>query len=240
MPVLNALIGIWNINFLKINAHAILPYDGRLAHFPAYLEQLEMESNGKSVCRDGEWVTYRTCPIIWGEVGTNAQHAFYQLLHQGTERVTCDFLLVANRYQETHYATISETLKQQHRLGLANGLAQSQLLALGERVLPDADKLPNHKRYQGNQPNTTYVLDELSPFALGALLALYEHKVFVQSVIWDINPFDQWGVELGKKLAHVTHDLLKLGDQGDLSSTDSSTAGLVQHLYKKSLVSRGD
>ena len=235
MPVLNALIGVWNTNFLNINAHAILPYDGRLTHFPSYLEQLEMESNGKSVCRDGDWVSYRTCPIIWGEVGTNAQHAFYQLLHQGTERVTSDFLLVANRYQESHYSGVADTLKQQHRLGLANGLAQSQLLALGERVLPDSDQLPNHKRYQGNQPNTTFILDELSPYTLGALLALYEHKVFVQSVIWDINPFDQWGVELGKKLANVTYDYLKAGGGADLTDTDSSTAGLVAYLHRKGL-----
>ena len=236
LPVINALIGVWNTNFLNINAHAILPYDGRLKYLPAYLEQLEMESNGKSVRQNGSWVSYRTCPIIWGEVGTNAQHAFYQLLHQGTERVTSDFLLVANRYQEPHYSDIADTLKEQHRLGLANGLAQSQLLALGERVLHDVDSLPNHKRYQGNQPNTTFVLDDLSPYSLGALIALYEHKVFVQSVIWDINPFDQWGVELGKKLAHVTHSLLLEDETAELAEVvDDSTAGLLRHLRRRSL-----
>lgn len=227
LPVVNALIGVWNTNFLNINAHAILPYDGRLKHLPAYLEQLEMESNGKSVRRDGSWVSHRTCPIIWGEVGPNAQHAFYQLLHQGTERVTSDFVLVANRYREAHYASVADALQQQHRLGIANGLAQSQLLALGEQILPDAAQLPAHKRYQGNQPNTTFVLEELTPYSLGALLALYEHKVFVQSVIWEINPFDQWGVELGKKLAHSTHELIEQGAGADLSSLDASTAGLL-------------
>ena len=232
VPVINALIGVWNTNFLNINAHAILPYDGRLKHLPAYLEQLEMESNGKSVRRDGSWVSHRTCPIIWGEVGTNAQHAFYQLLHQGTERVTSDFVLVAERYREPHYAAIADTLQQQHRLGLANGLAQSQLLALGEQILPDSASLPSHKRYQGNQPNTTFMLEELTPYSLGALLALYEHKVFVQSVIWEINPFDQWGVELGKQLAHSTHALLEQGKTADLSSVDASTAGLLTFLQR--------
>lgn len=232
LPVVNALIGVWNTNFLNINAHAILPYDGRLKHLPAYLEQLEMESNGKSVCRDGRWVAHRTCPIIWGEVGPNAQHAFYQLLHQGTERVSSDFVMVANRYREAHYESVGGALQQQHRLGLANGLAQSQLLALGEKVLPNADQLPAHKRYQGNQPNTTFVLEELTPYNLGTLLALYEHKVFVQSVIWGINPFDQWGVELGKKLADKTYELLEQGHQVDLSSVDSSTAGLLAFLQE--------
>lgn len=232
LPVVNALIGVWNTNFLNINAHAILPYDGRLKHLPAYLEQLEMESNGKSVRRDGSWVSHRTCPIIWGEVGPNAQHAFYQLLHQGTERVTSDFVLVANRYREAHYTSVAEALQQQHRLGIANGLAQSQLLALGEQILPDAAQLPAHKRYQGNQPNTTFVLEELTPYSLGALLALYEHKVFVQSVIWEINPFDQWGVELGKKLAHSTHELIEQGAGADLSSLDASTAGLLTFMQE--------
>ncbi|KXS55225.1 MAG: glucose-6-phosphate isomerase [Marinobacter sp. T13-3] len=230
LPVMNALLGVWNTNFLAINTHAVLPYDGRLKHLPAYLQQLEMESNGKSARRDGEPVSYRTCPIIWGEVGPNGQHAFYQLLHQGTERVSSDFVLVANRYREAHYAPIANSLQRQHRLGLANGLAQSQLLALGEQALPDATDLPAHKRYPGSQPSTTLMLDELNPYSLGMLLALYEHKVFVQSVIWEINPFDQWGVELGKKLAGQTLGLLQQGSQADLSGLDASTAGLLMHV----------
>jgi len=230
LPVMSALLGVWNTNFLGINTHAVLPYDGRLKHLPAYLQQLEMESNGKSARRDGGPVSYQTCPIIWGEVGPNGQHAFYQLLHQGTERVSSDFLLVANRYREAHYAPIADYLQRQHCLGLANGLAQSQLLALGEQSLPDASDLPAHKRYPGNQPSTTMVLDELTPYSLGMLLALYEHKVFVQSVIWEINPFDQWGVELGKKLAGQTQGLLQQGAQADLSGLDASTAGLLMHV----------
>jgi len=230
LPVMNALLGVWNTNFLDINTHAVLPYGGRLKHLPGYLQQLEMESNGKSARRDGEPVSYRTCPIIWGEVGPNGQHAFYQLLHQGTERVSSDFVLVANRYREAHYAPIAGSLQHQHRLGLANGLAQSQLLALGEHALPDTTGLPAHKRYQGNQPSTTLILDELTPYSLGMLLAMYEHKVFVQSVIWEINPFDQWGVELGKKLAGQTQGLLQQGAQADLSGLDASTAGLLMHV----------
>lgn len=225
LPVLLALVGIWNINFLDIHAHAILPYDGRLSDLPAYLEQLEMESNGKSTDREGDKVGYKTCPILWGEVGTNAQHAFYQLLHQGTEAVMCDFIVAAQRYQESD----SEELRHQHTLNLSNCLAQSRILALGDSVLEGAEQAPNHKRYAGNQPCTTLLMDELNPFAFGQLIALYEHKVFVQSVIWNINPFDQWGVELGKKVA--TDLLQHLQTPPDENSgLDSSTQGLIQQI----------
>ena len=219
------MIGIWNINFLDIHAHAILPYDGRLAHLPAYLEQLEMESNGKSVTLDGKPINYATCPILWGEVGPNAQHAFYQLLHQGTESVMCDFIAPALRYQDQ-----SQELQQQHQLALANCLAQSRLLALGDSVLDDAADAPTHKRYAGNQPSTTLMLDNLSPESLGALIALYEHKVYVQSVIWEINPFDQWGVELGKKVA--TSLLSSFRDRQDTNS-DCSTRGLIEFVLRQ-------
>ncbi|PPC74658.1 glucose-6-phosphate isomerase [Pokkaliibacter plantistimulans] len=224
LPVLLGLIGVWNSNFQKINTHAILPYDGRLKYLPTYLSQLEMESNGKSVTRTGQSVAFKTCPILWGEVGPNAQHAFYQLLHQGTERVSCDFIAPAMRYHEH----TNPSLTQQHELALANCFAQSRLLALGERVLPDSSSLPSYKRYPGNQPSSTIILDELTPFSLGALIALYEHKVFVQSVIWDINPFDQWGVELGKKLASDTLELLQ--GHRSLEGYDPSTSGLVAHI----------
>ncbi|BBB25469.1 glucose-6-phosphate isomerase [Amphritea japonica] len=225
LPVLLAMIGIWNINFLDIHAHAVLPYDGRLEHVPAYLEQLEMESNGKSVTLQGEQLNYATCPILWGEVGPNAQHAFYQLLHQGTESVMCDFIAPAIRYQDQ-----GEDLKAQHQLALANCLAQSRLLALGDSVLDDANNAPAHKRYRGNQPSTTIMLDKLSPESFGALIAMYEHKVYVQSVIWEINPFDQWGVELGKTVA--TSLLDQFTGQSTMS-TDSSTEGLVRFVQQQ-------
>lgn len=225
LPVLLAMIGIWNINFLDIHAHAILPYDGRLQHLPAYLEQLEMESNGKSVTLEGAKVNYATCPILWGELGPNAQHAFYQLLHQGTESVMCDFIAPAQRYLDA-----GEELQTQHKLALANCLAQSRLLALGDSVLDDADNAPSHKRYRGNQPSTTIMLDELTPESFGALIAMYEHKVYVQSVIWEINPFDQWGVELGKQVA--TSLLNQLSDP-NADNTDSSTQGLIHFVQQQ-------
>lgn len=227
LPVLLAMVGIWNINFLNISAHAILPYDGRLIHLPAYLEQLEMESNGKSVDRQGDLVTYKTCPILWGEVGTNAQHAFYQLLHQGTESVMCDFIVTARRYHDTD----NQDLQHQHQLNLANCLAQSRILALGDSVLENIDEAPAYKRYKGNQPCSSIMLDELTPYTFGQLIALYEHKVFVQSVIWDINPFDQWGVELGKKVA--TSLLEALSPDNTHLSFDSSTNGLLDRIAAK-------
>lgn len=233
IPVLMALIGVWNNNFLGINAHAVLPYDGRLKYLPAYLSQLEMESNGKSVTRSGEYVSYKTCPVVWGEVGPNAQHAFYQLLHQGTPRVASDFIVSAHRYLGSEYAEEAQELGRQHELALANCLAQSRLLALGEHALPSSTDRPMHSRCQGGQPSTTFLLDELNPHTLGKLLAAYEHKVFVQAVLWDINPFDQWGVEMGKAIATETLALLQDGgkwsDKGadDVSETDSSTVGLI-------------
>lgn len=227
LPVLMALLGIWNVNVQDINALAVLPYDGRLKQLPLYLEQLEMESNGKRVRRDGSPVAGKTCPIVWGDVGPNAQHAFYQLLHQGTEAVACDFILPVRRYREgTHAATAAE-LQSQHQLAQANCLAHARLLALGDDALPDAGELPACERYPGNQPSSILMLDELTPYTLGMLIALYEHKVFVQSVIWDINPFDQWGVEMGKHIAVDTLAMLR-GERP--LATDSATAGLLAHI----------
>ena len=218
LPVLLGLIGVWNINFLNIHAHTILPYDGRLAHLPSYLQQLEMESNGKSVNGKGERLNYRTCPVLWGEVGSNAQHAFYQLLHQGTELVMCDFITTAVRYEGEE-----EELQLQHQLSLANCFAQSRLLALGD----ESDNDLSYQHYDGNQPSTTIMLDELTPETFGGLIALYEHKVFVQSVIWEINPFDQWGVEKGKKVASS----LLVEFKSEVSEyLDSSTQGLIQRV----------
>jgi glucose-6-phosphate isomerase len=192
LPVLLALIGIWNRNFLGAPSHAVLPYDDHLVRFPAYLQQLEMESNGKSVRRGGEPVESATCPIIWGEPGSNAQHSFYQLLHQGTEQVAIDFLLPA----------LSAVGRQdQQDLAAANCLAQVWALAEGDPSdAPDSGRSP-HQRYPGNRPSSLLLFERLDAATLGKLVALYEHKVYVQGVIWDVNSFDQWGVQLGKKLA---------------------------------------
>jgi glucose-6-phosphate isomerase len=191
LPVLLALVGIWNRNFLDAHTHAVLPYDEHLARLPAYLQQLEMESNGKSVRRGGEPVECATCPIVWGEPGSNAQHSFYQLLHQGTEQVAIDFLLPA----------LSGVGRQnQQDLASENCLAQTWALAVGDPSEGSAGRGP-HLHYPGNRPSTLVLFERLDPATLGKLVALYEHKVYVQGVVWDVNSFDQWGVQLGKKLA---------------------------------------
>jgi glucose-6-phosphate isomerase len=189
LPVLLALIGIWNRNFRGTPSHAVLPYDDHLARFPAYLQQLEMESNGKSVRRGGEPVECATCPIVWGEPGSNAQHSFYQLLHQGTERVSIDFLLPARS---------AVARQDQHDLAAANCLAQAWALAEGD---PTGNSRNPHHRYAGGRGSTLLMFERVAPAMLGKLVALYEHKVYVQGLIWDINSFDQWGVQLGKRLA---------------------------------------
>lgn len=236
IPVLMGLLGVWNNNFLDIQTHAVLPYDGRLKYFASYLQQLEMESNGKSIQRNGEKVQLDTCPIVWGEVGPNAQHAFYQLLHQGTQAVSCDFIAPVQRYNSNQftYAENAEALIEQHHLALSNCLAQSRLLAFGNQALDQAEleSLPLYKQYSGNQPSTTILLQELNPYSLGMLIAMYEHKVFVQSVLWNINPFDQWGVEKGKEIANQLLPILN-GEVEDISSLDASTQGLIQILLGK-------
>ncbi|MGL4674312.1 MAG: glucose-6-phosphate isomerase, partial [Wohlfahrtiimonas sp.] len=236
-PVLLAMIGIWNVNYLNIQTHAVLPYDGRMKYFAAYLQQLEMESNGKSTQRNQEDVEWATCPIVWGEVGPNAQHAFYQLLHQGTQAVSSDFIAPIQRYtaKQFTYENNEEELIEQHHLALANCLAQSRLLAFGSQSLSKDElaQLPKYQHYTGNQPSSTLLLDELNPYTLGMLIALYEHKVFVQSVIWNINPFDQWGVEKGKAIANQILPILN-GESANLDGLDSSTQGLIQLLVGKS------
>jgi glucose-6-phosphate isomerase len=192
LPVLLALLGIWNRNFLSATTHAVLPYDDHLARFPAYLQQLEMESNGKSVRRGGEPVECDTCPIVWGEPGSNAQHSFYQLLHQGTELVSVDFLLPARS---------AVGRQDQHDLAIANALAQAWALAVGDPSARSDEASNPHKRYPGNRPSSLLLFERLDAATLGKLVALYEHKVYVQGVIWDVNSFDQWGVQLGKRLA---------------------------------------
>ncbi len=219
LPILLALTGIWNINFLGHDCLAVLPYDERLKRFPAFLQQLDMESNGKSVLHSGAPVETATGPVVFGEPGTNGQHAFYQLLHQGTQIIPADFIVVAKPGHD---------LTNHHDQILANVLAQSQALMMG-RTLDEADGDP-HRVFKGNRPSNTLILEELSPFHLGQLIALYEHKVFVQGVIWGINSFDQWGVELGKELASQLLEPVRNSDYPD--PVDCSTAGLLQTLYE--------
>ena len=231
LPVILALIGVWYRDLLGMPTHAILPYDQRLSRFPAHLQQLDMESNGKSVRKDGRPVARPTGPVVWGEPGTNGQHAFYQLIHQGTDTVPVDFLLAA----EPH-----EQLSDHHAKLVANALAQAEALMRGKTAeevraeLEAAGMAPEqiaalapHKVFPGNRPSNTVLYRKLDPFTLGRLLALYEHKVFVQGVIWDINSFDQWGVELGKQLASELLPIVK-GD-AEPDGRDASTAGLIRH-----------
>lgn len=210
IPVLMAMIGIWYRNFWDMPSYAVLPYDQYLHRFAAFLQQMDMESNGKSVDRDGNAITgYETGPILFGEPGTNGQHAFYQLIHQGTTIIPCDFIAP----KKTH-----NPLGNQHELLLNNMLAQAQALMQG-RTLKEADDNV-FRAFDGNRPSNVLLFDEINPETLGMLIALYEHKVFVQGMIWNINSYDQYGVELGKELAN------KIGS-GDTSSLDSSTKGLL-------------
>ncbi len=235
MPVILALIGIWYNNFFHVDTHAILPYDQGMARFPAYLQQADMESNGKFICRDGSRVQYKTGPVIWGEAGTNGQHAFYQLIHQGTQIVPADFLMPVH----SHYA-IGKQGFAHHKILLANFLAQTQALMLGktkEQARAElikqglqGDSLENllpHKVFEGNRPTTSIMFDKLTPNTLGKLIALYEHKIFVQGMMWDINSFDQWGVEYGKQIAQQI--LPQLTSDETVSNYDSSTNGLINH-----------
>ena len=219
IPVLLALLAIWNTNFHGAATHAVLPYDRRLRLLPSYLQQLEMESNGKSVRRDGESVRTHTAPVVWGGEETNGQHAFHQLLLQGTRAFSADFVAVARAGHD---------LKDHHDWLIANCLAQSKAMLEGR--VPDGP-LAAHRSIPGGHPSTTLLLDELSPRSLGALLALYEHKVFCLGAIWQINAFDQWGVELGKELAGPIHDeLAKVGGRG--ARHDASTAGLLTQMSR--------
>ena len=225
MPVLLALLGVWYANFWGAESHAILAYDHHLELFATWLQQLDMESNGKSVTRDGAPVAHQTAPIVWGEPGTNAQHAFFQLLHQGTRLVPCDFI----GFAKSHGAA------DRHALLVANLLAQSEALALGrtrDEVLAEGvdAALAPHRTFPGNRPSNTLLAERLDPFTLGALTALYEHKVFSQGVLWNLNSFDQWGVELGKQLAgRIGAELDGDGDPG--ADHDASTAALIR-LYR--------
>ena len=231
VPMLLGLVGIWNANFLNAHTHAVLPYDQSLRRLPAYLQQLDMESNGKGVTRDGEPVDVGTGPIVWGEPGTNGQHAFYQLIHQGTRVVPCDFLAAAL----PHHA-----LPEHHELLLANYFAQTEALKRGKteeearaelaaagHAEADVRRLTPHRVFPGNRPTTSLLYRRLDPRTLGRLLALYEHKVFVMGAVWGINSFDQWGVELGKVLANRIRPELDGPDA--VASHDASTNGLINY-----------
>ena len=235
LPVLLALIGIWYINFFGAETHALLPYDQYLHRFPAYFQQGDMESNGKRVDRDGKVVDYHTGPVIWGEPGTNGQHAFYQLIHQGTRLIPVDFIAAAepqHPLDEHHRILLSNFFAQAEALmrGRTEAEARAELAAQGlsgdalERLLP-------HRVFPGNRPTNSILYRRLTPRTLGSLIALYEHKIFVQGVIWNINSFDQWGVELGKQLARAI--LPELEGEAEVRGHDASTNGLIN--YWKSL-----
>jgi glucose-6-phosphate isomerase len=224
LPLLMGLLRVWYRDFFGAQTHAVLPYEQYLARFPAYLQQLVMESNGKHVTLEGDPVAVDTAPVVWGEPGTNGQHSFHQLLHQGTVLVPCDLIA---------FATPLNPLGEHHRLLLANVLAQAQALAFGRTVdeLRDAgvpEALRPHKEMPGNRPSTILLLERLTPSALGSLVALYEHTVFVGGAIWHIDSFDQWGVELGKELAGALVPVLR-GEQPD-RPLDASTAALVERI----------
>ena len=227
LPVLHGLLTVWNTNFLGAETVAILPYDQYLKRLPAYLQQLTMESNGKSVTLDGRRVNYETSPIYWGEPGTNGQHSFYQLIHQGTRMVACDFL---------GFCQSLNPLGRHHDLLMANVFAQAEALAFGKtsdevRAEGTAEALVPHRTFEGNRPSNTLLMDRLTPAMLGKLIALYEHSVFVQGAIWNVNPFDQWGVELGKVLANRIAPELESKAEPKLEH-DSSTNALIQR-YRK-------
>ncbi|MCK4622733.1 MAG: glucose-6-phosphate isomerase [Desulfuromonadales bacterium] len=231
IPVLMGLLGIWYNNFWDADSHAILPYDQYLHRFPAYFQQGDMESNGKRVTKEGREVDYSTGPIIWGEPGTNGQHAFYQLLHQGTKLVPADFLaaveshnplgdhqqlLLANFFAQPEALMMGKTAEEAHAEMEAEGLSTARI----EQLLP-------HKVFPGNRPSSSFLFRKLTPKTLGMLIACYEHKIFTQGAIWDINPFDQWGVELGKQLAKKI--LPELSGNEDVRSHDSSTNNLINY-----------
>ncbi|MCS0637343.1 glucose-6-phosphate isomerase [Streptomyces sp. LP05-1] len=229
-PLLLGLLGIWYGSFFGAQSHAVLPYSHYLSRFTAYLQQLDMESNGKSVDRDGEPVDWQTGPVVWGTPGTNGQHAYYQLIHQGTKVIPADFIGFAKPV-----ADLAPGLVAQHDLLMANFFAQTQALAFGKtpdevRAEGVAEELVPHKTFQGNHPTTTVLADELTPSVLGQLIALYEHKVFVQGAVWNIDSFDQWGVELGKVLAKRIEPVLTEGEgaAGEGERLDSSTAALAR------------
>jgi glucose-6-phosphate isomerase len=234
MPVIMALLGIWYINFAGLHSHAILPYDQYLRFLPDYLQQADMESNGKRVTRHGRPVEYATGPVIWGAAGTDGQHAFYQLIHQGTQVIPCDFIMPVNSHNESgdhHQKLFANCLAQSEALmkGKTRAEARQEMEQAGMPPETIVDLLP-HKIFPGNRPSNTLLIDKLTPSRLGSLIALYEHKIFAQGMIWHVNSFDQWGVELGKQLAGVI--LPELMDAQNSSDHDSSTQGLINYFHR--------
>ena len=238
MPIQMALIGIWYNNFFKFNTQAILPYDQGLSLLPSYLQQADMESNGKFIDRDGNRVCLETGPVIWGESGTNGQHAFYQLIHQGTQFVPCDFIMPI----KSHYNP-GDKKNLHHKILMSNLLAQSQSLMMGKTIDEARSELINsglsdqeissllpHRSFEGNRPSNTILFEKLTPKNLGKLIALYEHKIFVQGIIWNINSFDQWGVEYGKQIARLV--LPKIQGEKTTSCFDASTNSLIDYIKK--------
>jgi glucose-6-phosphate isomerase len=239
LPAVLGVLGVWYNNFFGAQSHAILPYDQYMHRFPAYFQQGDMESNGKSVNRKSEFVDYSTGPVIWGEPGTNGQHAFYQLIHQGTKLVPADFIApieTQNPIGEHHAILLSNFFAQTEALmkGKTEAEVREELTKSG--MAGEAlEKLVPHKIFTGNRPTNSILFQKLTPKTLGSLIAMYEHKIFVQGIIWNINSFDQWGVELGKQLAKAI--LPELQKPGAISSHDSSTNGLIN--YYKQNASKG-
>jgi glucose-6-phosphate isomerase len=235
IPMLMGLISVWNRNVLGHASQAVIPYDQRLSRFPAYLQQLQMESNGKHVRLDGSAATDSTGAVVWGEPGTNGQHAFFQLIHQGTEVVPTDFLVAAtptNADGHHHDLLVANCFAQGEALMRGRSLAQADAINRGLGLSPEeAARLAPHKQFSGSRPSSTFLYAKLTPRMLGRLIALYEHKVFVEAAVWGINAFDQWGVELGKELASRLAPIVSDGGS-DISKLDASTAGLVAHLRK--------
>ncbi|WP_333802440.1 glucose-6-phosphate isomerase [Sphingobacterium multivorum] len=233
IPVILALLGVWYNNFFQAESHAILPYDQYLHRFAAYFQQGDMESNGKYIDRNGQQVDYQTGPIIWGEPGTNGQHAFYQLIHQGTKLIPCDFIAPANSLNPIgnhHQLLLSNFFAQTE--ALMNGKTEAEVVAEFKKAGksdPEIEALKAYKVFEGNRPTNSILFKKMTPRTLGRLIALYEHKIFVQGVIWNIYSFDQWGVELGKQLANQI--LPELSDANPVTSHDSSTNGLI-NAYK--------
>ncbi|HAR20881.1 MAG TPA: glucose-6-phosphate isomerase [Cytophagales bacterium] len=234
IPVILALLGVWYNNFFEADSHAILPYDQYMHRFAAYFQQGDMESNGKSVTRDGKQVNYSTGPIIWGEPGTNGQHAFYQLIHQGTKLIPCDFIAPVHSHN---------AIGDMHKMLLSNFFAQTEALMKGKTAdearkelekagmsANEVEELVPHKVFAGNKPTNSIFCLKITPRVLGSLIAMYEHKIFVQGMIWNVNPYDQWGVELGKQLAKII--LPELDGKEEVRNHDSSTNGLINYFKK--------
>ena len=235
LPVILGVLGVWYNNFFGAESHAVLPYDQYLHRLPAYLQQGDMESNGKRVTRDGVVADYSTGPIIWGEPGTNGQHAFYQLIHQGTKLIPCDFIAAV----ESH-----NPMGEHHRVLLSNFFAQTEALMKGKtkdevraelqaegKQGEELEQLVPHKVFPGNRPSNSFLIQKLTPRTLGSLVAMYEHKIFVQGIIWNVNSYDQWGVELGKQLAKAI--LPELKSPSAVTSHDASTNGLINFYRAK-------